>query len=608
MTLLAAVLVLQTPYLARPEQFLLYAKSAVGSGVQSRVEELFQSKADATYLLEMARDRGGMRTLKFSMIPAPPGWEDTAPYWAIFHTRQDIEQDHDPVFPVLRTSGGLKLGRETPEWQGIETRITDIKADVKLSPAANMASIRAIVTLDGKKTTRAPILRLGDIYQLRSGRVSTVDGKVVEAADTILKPNEGDVVRAGSLLIPWTTKPSVTMSFAYDGVVNSSDEDKINDRQIYLTAWWTPSTGRLPHSSTVRVTGPRAWILKSEGPAIDPATAGLGPVEAVGQDQQCLAFRCDLPISYPKVIGGAYLLAAEANLGGKNYRAYHLTTAEPERGQKEVQAMANAVAFYEKTLAPFPFDHYYGFDAVGYYGIESYSHTLLAKGITLRFMSHEIGHTYFGGITPCAYVRDSWNESLTQYIDSIVYLNNSDRTLELGIRTVGLDVPLTKMPVAHAYESATYYRGAYVMRMLEDEIGREKVLEGLRAMLKDRVGKDTAWPDLPAYFEKASGQNLAWFWSQWVSNSKFPVLTVADAEPVQIERKWRTRVTVTQSGTPQPFRLRFKVVVRRGPQRVESVVTMKAPGETFTIASDFQPTSTEVEPFPHALATVRKKS
>lgn len=598
MTFLAAIIVLQTPFITRPEQFLTYAKSAVGSGVESRVGDLFQNRADASYLFSMARDRGGLRTIKFSMIPAPPGWEDTAPYWAVFHTRQDIQQDHDPVFPVLRTNKGFQFGKEMPEWAGIETMISNIKADVRLFPSQSKAAVSATVTFDGKKTTRAPILRLQDLYKLKGANVK-------EAGDALIKPEEGDVVRAGSLLIPWTKSVSKDIQLTYEGVVNSPDEDKINAKQVYLTAWWLPSTARLPYTTQVRIVGPKEWVLKSEGPEVAPDS--LGAFEPIGPDEQVKAFKCDLPISFPKVIGGAYQLAADIKVDGKNYRAYHLGQAEKDRGDREVQAMAKAVAFFEKTLAPFPFDHYYGFDATGYYGIESYSHTLLARGITLQFMAHEIGHTYFGGMVPCAYVKDTWNESVTQYIDSIVYTNNADRTLEAGLRTMNVDLPLSKMNVAHANDSATYYRGAYVMRMLEDEISREKVMDGLKAMIKDRVGKDTTWSDLLPYFERSSGQKLDWFWNQWIYSSKFPTLTVEDAEPISIEGKWRTRITVAQSGTPDVYRLRFKVVAQRGPQRSELIVTTRAPGETFAINTDFQPTSVSVEAFPYTLARVVKK-
>jgi hypothetical protein len=595
MTFLAALILFQAPYLTRPEQFATHARSAIGSGVQANVASLFQNPDDTAYLFQMASRRGGLRGIKFSMIPAPPGWEDTAPYWAVFHTRHDIEEDHDPVYPVLRTTNGFRLGKEMPEWAGIETRISHVQADVRLFPAENRAWIKAAATLDGKGTTRAPILRLQDLYRVKGA---------LEAGEEMVKPSEGDIVRAGSLLIPWTAKPNKTLTFEYSGAVNSQNEDKINAKQVYLTAWWLPTIGRLPYTTSVRVVGPKSWVLKSEGPEVDPQS--FGPMNPLGSDEQVKAFKCDVPISYPKVIGGAYSLAAEAVANGRTFRSYQLEPVDKELGRREVKSIADAVAFFDKTLGTFPFDHYYCFDAVGYYGIESYSHTLLAKGITLRFIPHEIGHTYFGGMAPSTYVRDTWNEGMTQYIDSIVYQNNADRSLEAGMRTLDLDLPLTKMGIAHANDSATYYRGAYVMRMLEDEIGRDKVLQGLRLMLKDRVGKDTSWPDLMQYFEDVTDQKLDWFWGQWISNSKFPTLTVQDAEPIQIENKYRTRVTVTQSGTPKPFQLRYKVIVRRGPQTVEKLVVTKAPGETFTLESGFMPTAVEVVAFPYTLARVVK--
>lgn len=608
MTFLAALLLAQAPLLVKPEQFLTYTRSAVSSGVASRVEELFLRKEDAAYLFSMASRSGGLRGIKVALIPSPPGWEDTGPFWAVFHTKQEIEQDHDPVYPILRTSNGLKIGKEMPEWAGNETRISNVFVDAHVYQATSKAVMRTVVQLDSKKTTRAPIFRLNDFYKINA---VTVDGKphVVIDADgpnAVTEAKTGDYVRAGSLLIPWTAQPDRTFTVSYEGIVQSTNQDKINDKQVYLTAWWVPTIGRLPYTTTVRVTGPKAWVLKSEGPQISTVPPELGPAATPGPGEQTLTFRCDVPISYPKVIGGAYTLAAEATIDGKNYRSYQLEPSEKSRGQQEVKLMADAMAFYEKTLGPFPFDHYWCFDSVGYYGIESYSHTLLAKGGTLRFVAHEMGHTYFGGLVPSAYAKDTWNEGLTQYIDSIVYQNNSDRTLESGLRTVGLNVPLTNMYVTYEYGSATYWRGAYVMKMLETEIGKDKVLEALRAMVKDRVGKDTTWPDLRQYFEQSSGQKLDWYWNQWISNAQFPTLDVTDSEPIQIEKKWKTRVTVRQSGTPAPFRLKFKVRVRGAGQIVDQLVSMTSPEATYQLESNFKPTAAEVDVFPYALVAVRK--
>jgi hypothetical protein len=139
-------------------------------------------------------------------------------------------------------------------------------------------------------------------------------------------------------LIPWTAKPNKTLTFEYSGAVNSQNEDKINAKQVYLTAWWLPTIGRLPYTTSVRVVGPKSWVLKSEGPEVDPQS--FGPMNPLGSDEQVKAFKCDVPISYPKVIGGAYSLAAEAVANGRTFRSYQLEPVDKELGRREVKSIA----------------------------------------------------------------------------------------------------------------------------------------------------------------------------------------------------------------------------------------------------------------------------
>jgi len=164
--------------------------------------------------------------------------------------------------------------------------------------------------------------------------------------------------------------------------------------------------------------------------------------------------------------------------------------------------------------------------------------------------------------------------------------------MEQAFAGIGVHVPLTEMPVAWEYDGLTYMRGAYVMQMLDAEIGHDKVLEGLRALIKDRVGKETTWLDLRQYFEKSSGQELKWFWDQWVSNGVFPKVTVASATTKQDGDQWVTQVALHQEGTPSPFRLRLGIVTNGIP----SPEIMTTADQTFTIYSNNQPKKVSVEP------------
>jgi hypothetical protein len=582
-----------------PQQtFFDELRTAVGSGSTPRVESLFARREDAQYVTQMASRRGGLRRLEVKMIAVPPGWEETGTHWVVIHTRHDIQEDRDAVHPVIRTGDGLRLGREVPEWQPGPLRLRHATIQAQLLPDQSRIIVDAGLSLQAiEGPAQASIFRLNDPYQLHRAWIDDEPRQVVVATPgAIPAPANGDVVRAGGLLIPWQNKPYSQMRVAYEGVLKSASEDKIDERVAYVTAKWVPSLARLPFTTDVAITGPADWILRSEGIPVD-ASPQRPPA-----GQQTARFRCDLPISFPKIVGGRYTLAAELQDGGRTFRSFQLKPVDLARGKKDVEIMAESVRFFESILRPFPFPFYECFDADTYYGIESYSYTLLRRDITTRFVSHEIGHTYFGGMVPSAYTRDTWNEGVTQYVDSVLFLKNQDNTLQQGLRSLNVAVPLTQMDIAHGFANATYMRGAYVMRMLEHEIGRESVLAGLRALIDDRRGRETLWPDLRPYFEGAADQDLRWFWAQWIESATFPTVEVVEARKVRREGQFRTHVTVRQRGTPEPYRLRFIVQVRRGMDVEERIVTMRAPSEVFSFDTTFEPNQANVEVFDFSLA------
>jgi aminopeptidase N len=594
---------------ARAQAFLTKVRGAVGSGNPATVAALFSRASDASYLHEMAVRAGGIGKLKVKVIPAPPGWGSDA-YWIVFHTFQDIEQDHDVNCALARTPDGYLVGREIPEWETKGYRIRHARLDVRINPDSSSVGVRAGLELTSpSNASAAPVFRLNDVYRVGS---ATADGNeipvVTATEDQVPRVRAGELLRAGGLLIHWQTRAAKILDVQYSGILKqgSTRQDKIAPHVAYVVSRWVPSMGQLPHTTATRIRAPKDWTMVSEGVEVDEGVAGFGPSGDLG-DYHVKAFKCDLPISFPKVVAGKYTLAAELKDGGKTYRAYHLDPVEPERGRRDVEIMKNAIGFFEKNLGPWPFPGYAVYDGDTFYGIESYSYTLLQRRVTTTFTAHEAGHTYFGGVAPCTYLRDTWNEGMTQYVDSVLFSNNRDGTLQNGIRSMQHAVPLDKMFVPWAYGSASYWRGAYAMRMLEHEIGLDKVFAGLRAMLADRRGKDTVWGDLRAYFERASGTRLDWFWRQWIEQAVYPTIEVVEARKVQRDGKWTTWVTVRQrwETARAPFRLRFLAKVTRGQgatQSAQSVAVLTGSQDTFRVDSDFEPDSATVDVFGYALA------
>ena len=590
---------LALPLAPNPAEGLLRdLRAAVRSGEQARVAPFFLKPDGGASLFEAATRSAELEKWGVAVFAAPPGWGSTGEYWATFHTRQPIEQDHDPVYAVVRTPKGLRLGAEIPEAAQGENRLVSAELDVRLTPGRHRAEVRARLALAGTGPARADVLRLQDAYTVRSARLEGRTVPVVTAgSDRVALPQPGQVLRAGGLIIPWTARRTQALDLRYDarlpkGDGKALDEDRVADKAAYLTAWWVPSTGRLPFTTRTRVTAPKGWIVRSEGiPEAFPKAATFPPKPG----EQGVAYGCDLPISFPKVVAGRYALAASLSDGGKLFRSYGFAPVDRKRAEGDVRKMAEAARFFEARLGPFPFPGYDAFDGDDYYGIESYSYTLLSPKITSWATTHEMGHTYFGGMAPCPYVRDSWNEGVTQYVDSVLFKGDSDGTLAGALRQLGNRVPLTRISIPYAEGGTTYYRGAYAMAMLAREIGEARVLAGLRSLVTERRGMDTVWADLRPYFERASGRPLGWFWDQWISGSEWPTLALGSATTVAEGAGYRTRVRVSQTGTGKPLRLRFLVRLSGEGRTSDSEVTLDQASGSFDLATPFKPSEARLE-------------
>lgn len=568
----------------------LLASSTQGASLSEAALRAALDTGDQTVLgkapkmLAMASRRGGPKSLQVSVFPAPPGWGKSGEQWAIFHTFQDIQQDRDYVARL----GPDGLGEEVPEQDTSGQAIRHQKVAAKLWPADGRVEGRTETAMTGA-AQKAVLFRLNSPYQIKRAMVNGAAWPVVAA-----NPKAGQVLRVGGLIIPWTIQTIRTLTLEYEGIIRTPGHDKVSPEACYLTAWWMPSLGRLPFTTELTVEGPAGWRLVGEG--IPIATTAKAPA-----GRQVAAFRCDMPISYPKIIAGPYKLMAELKDGSKTYRSWQLEPTDEERAERDVRLIQRGMRFFESKLTPFPFPGYDVYDADTYYGIESYSHTLLNRRVTSRFVTHELGHTWFGGVCNCPYVEDTWNEGVTQYVDSVVLDENRDRTLETGLRSLGINVPLSQMDVAYAHQGQSYYRGAYVTGMLRRELGDDAFWAGLRGLLTSRKGMASRWADLRKPFEDASGKDLRWFWAQWIDGSVFPTLNLDSIR--KSSSGWTANIS--QSGALAPFRIRAEVVLRAGSQSHRQMVELTRTSQSFTITPGFEPTEAELVVFPYTLCRVR---
>jgi aminopeptidase N len=317
-----------------------------------------------------------------------------------------------------------------------------------------------------------------------------------------------------------------------------------------------------------------------------------------------VTFSNNVSIAFYQLIAGPYKLAAEAEDRGRKFRAWHLNDSDSARAKGDVESAKNAVAFFEDRYGKYPYNHYDVVDTPDFYGIECYSFTLLSPSISSWATSHEIGHTWFGGMVPNTYIKSIWNESLTQYIDSIVLKKNSDRSLNNGYASRVMPVALADSFLPHGpYGNVGYYRGAYVLKMLENEIGEDAMTRSLSALVKQRAGKKTEWSDIRGVFNQASGKDLSWFFDQWVFGKQFPTLSIPRAFTEAGQRGgFVTTVDVAQSDTPRPFRQKFAIVLTGAGGEKVHVVSLTEKQQTYFLESAMRPNRVSIDPFGYTLA------
>lgn len=570
------------------------ARVAASEGRYDSLAALFSEPRYADSVRQIARDGAALRSLKIDAFPVPKGLEKFGDYWVIFHRYQGLEGEHDRIHPMIRTGDGLALGPEVPEDVAVPFVITHEDFKVVLKPENNSAEFETTIDLKATGGRGSVLMRMNDAYAI-SG--ATYNGEAIKAfvnqpLDKVhLSVGEPELVRSGGVVILTNPGNGGKLKLRYTGSIDIPGGDETTSDSMLLTSYWYPHIGRQPATSSATVTGPKDWLILTNGDVQS---------EQVSGDQKTVTFSNSVAIPYYHLVAGPYKMVAETKDRGRTFRAWHLDRNDDARGKADAESAKDSVAFFEDRYGKFPYNHYDVVDTPDYYGIECYSFTLLTPSITPWATSHEVGHTWFGGMVPNTYIKSIWNESLTQYIDSIVFKKNADRSLNNGYASRTAPVALADSLLAHGqYGNVGYYRGAYVMKMLENQIGDAEMTASLRRLVKERRGKKTEWTDIAAIF----GQG--WFFDQWVFGKQFPSLDITRAFTEPGPRGgFVTTVDIAQSGTPKPFRVKVAVVLTGSTGEKTQVVDLTKSAQTYYLESNMRPVRVTLDPFGYTLAAV----
>ena len=581
------------------EELYTTLKSALRNMKFESLEQFFMDKSSLNPLIEMVGRQENLRWVKVSAFPAPHGYTKFGDYWVVFHKFQKLQDTADVVYPIISTGDGIHfLGSSLPEDTFVPYRINHYDFDVSLFPTDRVAEFKTKINFTRTGDDWSLLMRINDAYVIKK---ASINGEEVEIfvnepfRSYTLSRDKSQLVQSGSIIYLTSPPENGVLEVEYSTQINEPGADKIASDFALFVSYWYPHIGRSPAKSLTKIHAPKDWEVRANGNLVK---------EALNETRKTVEFRNDVALCFFHIVAGTYTLAAEIEHEGRFYRAWHRPRVDKNRAEHDVKMARDAVMFFEERFGKFPYNGYEIFDTPDFYGVECYSFTVLTPRITSWATSHEIGHTYFGGLVPNTYIRSIWNESITQYVDSVLFKNNSDRTLESGYGMRNINVALNQSFTAHGQHGLVgYMRGAHTMKMLENEIGLDNMIKCLKTLVQERQGKSTEWIDIEQVFNKTYGESLSWFFDQWVRKSQFPKINI---ERLFVENApvsgFNTSVRFSQSFRENPYRLRFEVILTTTSGEYKFPIVMTSSSQQFNFETPERPIKISFNPIGYTLA------
>ncbi len=171
--------------------------------------------------------------------------------------------------------------------------------------------------------------------------------------------------------------------------------------------------------------------------------------------------------------------------------------------------------------------------------------SISTKEMVAIVIAHELAHQWFGNLVTMEWWTDLWlNEGFASYIPYLAidelfpdwHIWDQFATDDLAI-ALKLDALSNTHPIevkvnnpneiGEIFDAVSYSKGATVIRMLADYLGKEKFRLGLSHYLKTHSYKNASTVDLWSALEKISGKPVKKMMAIWTGKMGYPVLEVS---------------------------------------------------------------------------------
>lgn len=162
---------------------------------------------------------------------------------------------------------------------------------------------------------------------------------------------------------------------------------------------------------------------------------------------------------------------------------------------------------------------------------ENYGAMILQDSTEVNLIAHEMAHQWWGNMITCQNLGHFWlNEGFATYMSAAFnehrfgrekYMENihAYRQVYEKVKEKGADKALVfdgwENPSADD-RSLVYFKGAYVLHLLREEMGDDAFWKGIRAYSRQFFGKAVLTSDFQQSMEASSGIELQTFFDRWV--------------------------------------------------------------------------------------------
>jgi hypothetical protein len=451
-----------------------------------------------------------------------------------------------------------------PSWAAEKSRlrVDDYQIEAELNPHAHKISARAKVKFTALDDLSVATFELNNALRLT---------KVTDAYNKPLSAER--VTQDSSVRIPLTagmTKDSsTTMTFEYEGVLDSADESPVQGLKLayvgddtsfllYAGRWFPVSGyGLNRFTSTITITIPSYMVAVGSGKmtVADAAPSKKNPSATPGKT---FTFVSDHP-SFPGTIIAGVFQETKSDDAGVDLHVF-FKPLHQKLAPEYQNAALKEFTYYITAFGPLPSPTLRVIELPDDTVPTAWAPELAAiasRAVTektnYRLLANTIAHQWWGSSVSPATKEDWWlSDGFSRYSEAMYVeqaagaMGMEEAVRDMSVGALAYDtVPLSsvsKLDVfSPEFQTLVTDKGAMIIHMLRSVVGDTQYYKIMRTFATQYAGKSASINDFQTIAEKEHGEKLTWFFTQWLDSTGAP--------------EFKTKYTVYRLGNNKGFRV-----------------------------------------------------